>query len=180
VASDSVEPAPETAQLATLGRLMPGALHELANPILALLGNAELAAAEAEPGTKLHERLETIQQTGLEISEIVRALQAYIRAQDAPVGQVGLAESAAAAVALLRRVSSTRDVELSVRAAAQPQVLAQPGSVLRSLVELVLDRLAIAERGETIELVVSERHGAAIAAVEGGGTLRLDAVAVTE
>ena len=128
MATDGVKPAPEAAQLATLGRLMPGALHELANPILALLGNAELAAAEAEPGTKLHERLETIQQTGLEISEIVRALQAYIRAQDAPVGQVGLAESASAAVALLRRVSSTRDVELSVRAAAQPQVLAQPGS----------------------------------------------------
>ena len=91
-----------------------------------------------------------------------------------------MAESASAAVALLRRVSSTRDVELSVRAAAQPQVLAHPGSVLRSLVELVLDRLAIAERGETIELVVTERDGAAIAAVEGGGTLRLDAVAVTE
>jgi signal transduction histidine kinase len=180
VATDGVEREPEAAQLATLGRLTRGALHELANPVLALLGNAELAAAEAEPGTKLHDRLETIQRTGLEISEIVRALQAYIRAQDAPVGQVGLAESASAAVALLRRVSSTRDVELSVRAEGQPQVRAQPGSVLRSLVELVLDRLATAERGEAIELVVSERDGAAIAAVEGGGTLRLDAVAVTD
>ena len=74
------EPAPDAAQLEILGRLTRGALHELANPLLALLGNAELALAEgeAEVGTKLHRRLATIEQTALELSEIVRSLQAYL------------------------------------------------------------------------------------------------------
>jgi signal transduction histidine kinase len=40
-----------------LGRLTRGALHELANPLLALLGTAEFALEDAEPGTKLHDRL---------------------------------------------------------------------------------------------------------------------------
>ena len=45
----------ETCALATLGRLTRGALHELANPLVALLGSAELALADAEPGTKIHQ-----------------------------------------------------------------------------------------------------------------------------
>ena len=75
---------------------------------------------------------------------------------------------------LLRRVSAVRDVELAVRADASPAVQARPGIVLGSLVELVLDRIATAERGETIELVVSEQGGAAFAAVEGGRALRFE------
>ena len=31
--------------------------HELSNPLVGLLGSAELALAEAEPGTKLHGRI---------------------------------------------------------------------------------------------------------------------------
>ena len=162
--------------LATLGRLTGGALHELANPLLALLGDAELGSAEAERGTKLHERLELIQQTGLEIADIVRALQGFIREQDAPSGPISLVDSADAALALIRRVSSVRDVELTVRAEAEPTVREQPGAILGSLVELVLDRLKSADRGDVIELVVSEEEGSAIASLEGGGEVRLDAV----
>ena len=56
-----IEPAPvgpdERRALETLGRLTRGALHELSNPLVGLLGSAELALAEAEPGTKLHGRI---------------------------------------------------------------------------------------------------------------------------
>ena len=175
--TDGGKPGVDPAHLATLGRLTGGALHELANPLLALLGNAELGTGEAEPGTKLHQRLEVIEQTGLEIAEIVRALQGYIREQEAPSGRISLVDSAHAAVALIRRVSSVRDVELTVRADAEPVVRAQPGEILRSLIELVLDRLASADRGDVIELVVSERDGSAVVSLEGGRELLLDAVA---
>ncbi len=171
------EPDPDAAQLEILGRLTRGALHELANPLLALLGNAELALAEgeAEVGTKLHRRLATIEQTALELSEIVRSLQAYLRTQDIPAGHVSVTESAEAAVALVRRVSAVRDVELIVRVDSAPGVEAEPGEVLRSLVELVLDGLALAERGDLVELVVGLRDGEAIASVAGTGEIRLGA-----
>lgn len=177
MATDGAKPGIDAAHLATLGRLTRGALHELANPLLALLGNAELGSAEAEPGTKLHDRLEVIQQTGLEIAEIVRALQGYIREQDAPEREISLVDSAEAAVALLRRVSSARDVELAVQAEAEPLVQGQPGAILRSLVELALDRLETADRGELIELIVSEQEGSAIVSLQDAGELRLNTVA---
>jgi signal transduction histidine kinase len=58
------ENAEETLALATLGRLTRGALHEISNPLVALLGSAELALAEAQPGTKLHARLSLTHRTG--------------------------------------------------------------------------------------------------------------------
>ena len=70
--------------LATLGRLTRGALHEISNPLVALLGSAELALGDAEPGTKLHSRISLTQRTGAEVAEIVRALQAFIRLQSQP------------------------------------------------------------------------------------------------
>ena len=42
------------------------------------------ALAEAEPGTKLHERIALMQQTAGELTTIVRALQAFVRIQDEP------------------------------------------------------------------------------------------------
>lgn len=175
--TDRAKPVVDDAHLATLGRLTRGALHELANPLLALVGSAELALADADPGTKSYARIEVIHRTGLELAEIVRALQAFIREQDAPAGRVALVDSAEAAVALVRRVSAVRDVVLAVRAESAPRVDARPGPILRSLVELLLDRIAGAERGDEIELVVSEQGGEAVVSLAGVGELRLGAVA---
>ncbi|MEJ7568898.1 MAG: hypothetical protein WKF41_11605 [Gaiellaceae bacterium] len=172
----SGEPSLDAGHLATLGRLTRGALHEIANPLLALLGSAELALPDTDPTTKLHARIDIVNRTGLEIAEIVRALQNYIRAQDAPAGRLSLVDSAELAVALVRRVSAVRDVELAVRAEGEPLVDARPGTILSSLVELLLDRIASAERGDEIDLVVFEQDGEAVVSIAGAGELRLAAV----
>jgi len=176
VSAQRGRPALDDAHLATLGRLTRGALHEFANPLLALLGSTELALAEAGAGTKLHGRLAVIERTALELSEIVCSLQAYIREQDAPVGSVSVADSAEAAVALVRRVSAVPDIELAVRADSTPVVDAAAGTVLRSLVELLLAGLASAERGDRLELVVGERDGEATALLVGTGEIQLGSV----
>ena len=159
--------------LATLGRLTRGALHEVSNPLLALLGSAEFALADATPGTKLHSRIELVQSTGEEIAEIVRALQAFARSASAPPERLSLAAEAQTAKALVLRVSTVRDVELALRVEAEPLVHAAPGDVQRALVELLLDGLEGAERGDTVELVVREQDGWAVAATA-GGELRLE------
>jgi signal transduction histidine kinase len=48
--------------------------HEINNALFAILGLTELLVNEAEPGSKTRERLEMIQESGLEIKELVRAL----------------------------------------------------------------------------------------------------------
>lgn len=166
---------PGGTELELLGRLTRGALHELANPLLALTGSAEFALADAEPGTKLRARLEVVHSTALEIGELVRALQGFIREGAAPVRSLELAEFGAETIAFVRRVSAVRDLELVAQADAEPVVLAAPGEMRRRLVELVLDGIAAAEPGSRVVLLVSQDGGDAVAGVEGIGELRLPA-----
>jgi signal transduction histidine kinase len=172
----------EERALATLGRLTRGALHEIANPLLALVGTAELVLGDAEPGTKLHDRLALVQETGWEITEIVRALQGFAREQGAPPAAVALGDSAESAVKLVRGVSVVRDVELALavrRESSATVAIASPGEVACALVELLLDGLAGAARGDTVELVVSRDGADAVATVAGAGELRLPADTVS-
>jgi two-component system, NtrC family, sensor kinase len=152
---------------ATLGRLTRGALHEISNPLVALLGSAELALGDAEPGTKLHARLSLAHSTGSEIVEIVRALQAFVRLQSEPAATVSVGQAAADAVALVARVLPVHGVELA--ASGDATVVAPPGELRRRLVELLLDALADAGDATRIELAVGD--GAVRAT--GGHELRL-------
>jgi len=70
---------PETGKAAALGELAAVVAHEINNPLFAILGVVEFLLAEAEPGTKRRARLELIQQSGVEIKEIVKALLDFAR-----------------------------------------------------------------------------------------------------
>jgi two-component system, NtrC family, sensor kinase len=154
--------------LATLGRLTRGALHELSNPLVALLGSAELALGDAEPGTKLHDRISLTQRTGTEVVEIVRALQGFIRLQSQPPEQLSVGAAAAGAVAFVTRVLPTHDVEL--RSSGDATTVACPGELRRRLVELLLDALDAPGRGPVVELVVAD----GLVTATGGGELELE------
>lgn len=147
--------------------LTRGALHQISNPLVGLIGSAELALAEAEPGTKLHSRISLAHRTGLEVAGIVKALQAFVRLQAEPVGELSVGAAAAAAVELVRTVLPTHDTEL--RSSGDATVVAHPGALQRALVELLVDAMGSAERGTVVELVVAD--GAVTAT--GGGRLQL-------
>ena len=167
---------PDDRHLATLGRLTRGALHELANPLLALVGTADFALAEAEQGTKLHERLTTVRATAAEIAEIVRALQGFARLGHESPRQLSLVGAADEAAALVRLVAAAPDLSIDVRADAQPRVHEAPGVVVRALVDLLLDAVAATERGRALELVVREDGAEAVAAVAAAGEIRFSRV----
>jgi signal transduction histidine kinase len=57
---------PEIGDLADL-------VHELNNPLFAILGHIEFALRDAEPGSEIEERMRIIQRTGFEIKEILRS-----------------------------------------------------------------------------------------------------------
>ena len=166
----------ETRSLRTLGLLTRGALHEISNPLVGLVGSAELALDEAVPGTKLHERIALTHRTGTEIAGIVRALQAFIRLQDTPAGPLSLGEAAAEAVALVDLVLPTHDVTLT--AAGDATVAAAPGALRCSLVELLVDALERSDSRGTIALTVRSEGRDAVVAATGGGEFRLPAAEV--
>ena len=157
----------ETRALATLGRLTRGALHELSNPLVALLGSAELALVDAEPGTKLHDRIALTQRTGAEVVEIVRALQSFVRLQSQPAEELSVGDAAAEAISLVTRVVPTHHVEL--RSSGDTTTVAGPGEIRGRLVELLLDALEAPGPGSVVELVVTE----GVVTATGGGELRL-------
>ena len=169
---ESVDPRAEAAAedhvLRTLGVLTRGALHEISSPLVGLIGSAELALREVEPGTKLHDRIALTHRTGVEIAEIVRALQAFVRSQGEPPTALSLGAAAAEAVALVARVHPLVDTTLS--ASGDARVRAAPGEVASRLVELLLEALS---RGSgALELVVRSEAGEAVVTA-GGAELRL-------
>ena len=168
--------ASDARSLRTLGLLTRGALHEISNPLLALVGTAELALDEAEPGTKLRERIALTHSTGAEIARIVRALQAFIRLQDAPAAALSLGEAAAEAAALVELVLPTHDVEFATSGDAT--VVAAPGELHCSLVELLVEALDRDRSSGRIELTVRSEGPVAVVAATGGGELRLPAAEV--
>lgn len=163
--------------LRTLGLLLRGTLHELANPVLGLTGTAELALDHAEPGTKLHDRITLIQRTGAEVADIVRALQAFVRLQSAPVESFSLGHAAAETVALVDLVLPTHSVTLT--ATGDAEVIAAPGEVRCSLVELLHAALERGDPGGVIELAVRSEGNEAVVTATGGGELRLPVAALT-
>lgn len=157
----------EARALRTLGLLTRGALHEISNPLLALVGSAELALSEAEEGTKLHGRLALVHSTGSEIARIVRALQGFLRLQGEPEATLSVGEQAAEAVALVELLTPLRGRAVVARGDAT--VTRRPGPLRAALVELLLEAIDRTEPGELVELVVED--GAVRAT--GGGELRL-------
>lgn len=166
-----IDPTPtdaaEARALRTLGLLTRGALHQISNPLVGLIGSAELALAEAEPGTKLHGRIALAHRTGVEIAGIIKSLQAFIRLQAEPPAELSVGDAAAAAVALVATVLPTHDNEL--RASGDTIAVAAPGELRAALVELLVEALAGAQRGTVVELVVAD----GIVTATGGGQLRL-------
>ena len=96
----------QSGKLAAIGQLAAGVAHEINNPLFAILGLTEFLLKEAEPGSKAEQRLVLIQQTGLEIKEIVRALLDFARENAEERHVVALEDVIRSTVDLIRRTNA--------------------------------------------------------------------------
>lgn len=110
----------EAGRLSGLGELVRGFAHEINNPLFGMLGLVELLLGEIEPGTKAHERLSLVQQSGLEIKRITHSLLGFARAESEATGMVSLQEVAEKAVELVRCTSAGQSVDLQERYPDEP------------------------------------------------------------
>jgi PAS domain S-box-containing protein len=145
----------QSGKLAAIGELAAGVAHEINNPLFAILGLVEFLLKEVEPGTKPHDRLQLIQQTGLEIKGVVRALLDFARERSDEFETVDLRAVVEQTVELLRRTSLHKEVVLVERYPDDPvTVFASAGQVKQVLLNLVSNAVhAMGESGEiAIEL----------------------------
>ncbi len=162
----------EAGRLAALGELVRGFVHEINNPLFGILGLVELLLAEIEPGTKEHERLTLVQQSGLEIKRITQTLLGFARAEPEEAGAVALQEIAQTAVELVRCTSARKTIELRERYPSEPLLV--DGSAPR-LSQVILSLLLNAQQalpaGGTVTVQLERDGDWALARVTdtGGG-----------
>jgi PAS domain S-box-containing protein len=147
----------QSGKLAAIGELAAGVAHEINNPLFAILGLTEFLLKEAEPGSKSLLRLELIQQTGLEIKEIVRALLDFARENAEERQVVPLEDVVQATVDLVRRTNAHKGIELvdSYDASAAP-VTASPNQLKQIFLNLIANARQAMPNGGTVAVDVRQ------------------------
>ena len=145
-----------TARAAVLGELAADIGHDLANSLFAVLGLVDLLVEEAESGSPLKERLELIQQTGLELRADLGHLLDFARADaSAPGDRAALDGAARAAVTLLRH-GRAKQLRVEERYPERPLVVAcGPGALVQAALHLIAGASTVAGTAGEIEVEVA-------------------------
>jgi PAS domain S-box-containing protein len=160
----------QSGKLATIGELAAGVAHEINNPLFAILGLVEFLLKDAEPGTKAYDRLVLVQQTGLEIKEIVRALLDFAREPSDERTLVQVRDAACETVELVRRTSAAKQVELIERYDEEPTpVEANPNQLKQIFLNLVTNASQALGGEGTVEVSVERSGSWVVASVSDDG-----------
>ena len=160
----------QSGKLAAIGELAAGVAHEINNPLFAILGLTEFLLKEAEPDSKAHQRLELIQQTGLEIKEIVRALLDFARENAEERHVVPLEEVVQSTVDLVRRTNAHKGVELlDSYDGSGALVRASPNQLKQIFLNLIANARQAMPDGGTVNVEVHEDGDHVVATVRDDG-----------
>jgi PAS domain S-box-containing protein len=162
----------QSSKLASIGELAAGVAHEINNPLFAILGLVEFLLKDAQPGTKAHERLVLVQQTGLEIKEIVRALLDFARERSDEFAPVALELAVRQTLDLVRKTSAKKGIEIVERYPEEELVVQGSSNQLKQVILNVVTNAqhAMPEGGRiTIELARDGDYATATVTDTGAG-----------
>ncbi len=160
----------QSGKLAAIGELAAGVAHEINNPLFAILGLTEFLLKEAEPGSKAEQRLVLIQQTGLEIKEIVRALLDFARENAEERHVVALDDVIRSTVDLIRRTNAHKAIELvDTYADDGALVSASPNQLKQIFLNLIANARQAMPNGGSVGIQVHRDGDHVIAVVSDDG-----------
>jgi two-component system sensor histidine kinase HydH len=155
-----------------IGQLAPGVIHEINNPLFAILGILEFLLADAEPGTKTRERLQLVQQSGLEIKDVVRTLMDFARESQDERVELALDDVTKEAIELFRRTSASHDVEVGIETGPGPLLVHGNRNALKVILLNVLVHAsrALPRGGGAVHVRVARVDAAVTATVTYAGS----------
>ncbi|MGZ4340186.1 MAG: two-component system sensor histidine kinase NtrB [Gaiellaceae bacterium] len=160
----------QSGKLAAIGELAAGVAHEINNPLFAILGLTEFLLKESDEGSRARQRLELIQQTGLEIKEIVRALLDFARENAEERHVIPLEDVVHSTVDLVRRTNAHKGVELAdTYAAPDALVNASPNQLKQIFLNLIANARQAMPLGGTVRVEVRRAGDHVIASVSDDG-----------
>jgi PAS domain S-box-containing protein len=160
----------QSGKLAAIGELAAGVAHEINNPLFAILGLTEFLLQESEPDSKAHQRLVLIQETGLEIKEIVRALLDFARENAEERLIVPLEDVIQSTVDLVRRTNAHKGVELvDAYDDADLLVSASPNQLKQIFLNLIANARQAMPNGGIVRVEARREGGFAVATVSDDG-----------
>jgi PAS domain S-box-containing protein len=160
----------QSGKLAAIGELAAGVAHEINNPLFAILGLTEFLLKESDAGSRSHQRLELIQQTGLEIKEIVRALLDFARENAEERHVVPLEDVIRSTVDLIRRTNAHKGVELVDRYdGSLALVNGSPNQLKQIFLNLIANARQAMPNGGTVHVEVHREGDYAVASVSDDG-----------
>jgi two-component system NtrC family sensor kinase len=160
----------QSGKLAALGELAAGVAHEINNPLFAILGLTEFLLKESEPGSKAHSRLELIQQTGLEIKEIVRALLDFARENAEERHVVEMEDVVQSTIDLVRRTNAHKGVEIvETYDESGATVTASPNQLKQIFLNLIANARQAMPNGGTVAIDVRAEEDVVVTTVRDDG-----------
>lgn len=152
----------EDEKIYSIGRLMGGILHEVNNPLNAILMNAELAQMllnQDGDAAQIRGTLQTIAKEVRRAGELTRQISNYMRAENfSPDGESSLAEATELAIKMLG--SSVRKADVTLKTEIASDLPPKPVNKI-ALTQAIANLLfvAIRQQAKTIRLSVRVENG---------------------
>lgn len=149
-----------TEKLASLGTMAAGVAHEINNPLAIILGFTDMLEEKVSRDSEIYEILKTIEKQGLNAKRVVENLLTFARYKEHHEENVDINKNISEVLSILGNTSSINKITiLKELSDTLPCVKGEPGELQQVFLNIVNN---------------------AIAAMKGGGTLKITSMVVEE